>query len=60
MDALAQVVERCQVLAPVGVEDLQHDVALVLAEGRFGAGGQLGVVGGLHLLDDALEQRLVL
>jgi hypothetical protein len=33
MDALAQVVERREVLAPVGVEALQHHVALELVPG---------------------------
>src|SRR5258706_1728189 len=60
VDALAQVVECRQVLAPVRIEDLQHDVALVLAERSLGAGRQLGVVGRLRLLDDAREQSLVL
>ncbi len=57
---MAQVVECRQVLAPVRIEDLQHDVALVLAERSLGAGRQLGVVGRLRFLDDAREQGLVL
>ena len=59
VDALAQMVERRQVLAPVRIEDLQHDVALVLAIRIFGARGHLGGIGLVGLADDALQQVLV-
>ena len=55
MDALTQVVKRRQMLTPVRVERLQHDVALEGVEG-FGAHQfDLGLVGGIGLINDAAQ-----
>src|SRR5688572_13667812 len=59
VDALAQVVQRRQVLAPVPVEDLQHDVALGVVHPVLHAGRNLGLVGLGRRGDDALEHRLL-
>ena len=59
VDALAQVVQRRQVVAPMVVECLQHQAALELAH-EFGTHLRFALAPrGLGLVDDPLAHRLV-
>ena len=59
VDALAQVVERRQMFAPVGVQALQHDVALERVEGVGADEFDLGLIGRVGLIDDAFQDVAV-
>src|SRR5215468_8048491 len=57
VNALAQVVHGCQVLAPVLVELAQHDLLFHVAHDRRADPRHLGVVGLVQGAHDALAQR---
>src|SRR5688572_10972849 len=59
VDALAQVIQRREVLAPVSVQNLQHDVALGLVHALFQPGRNLQPVSLARRRDDALEHGLL-
>ena len=59
MDALAQVIERRKVFAPMAIKALQHDVALELMPGLEIDDRHLGGVGLVGRDEDALEHFVV-
>ena len=59
MDALTQVIERCQMFAPVRVEALQHDIALELVEVRTTDQINLGLIGLVGAMHDARQDVFV-
>ena len=59
MDALAQIVERAQVVAPVGVKALQQHRALKLGEVFAADQFDLGVKNGVGALHHFLQNLVV-